>query len=162
MINQRLPDPTPINPTCPNCGSATATVDDAHPWCPGCEWNLDRHKPHRHPAELGWRWVDRRTRAIANRLTRRQFAELVDHPLDRSPRSLARVVITGMSALLLAGALAIAVTEVWLIVAHPALSLATLLGGVLIALAVALRPRFGKLAPRLMCSPPTPPRPCSR
>jgi heat shock protein HtpX len=53
------------------------------------------------------------------------------------------------TAKLLAGVLAMEVAGVWLLFAYPFPNLAIVLGAALIGLALALRPRFGRLDPRL-------------
>ncbi|ATO18118.1 peptidase M48 [Micromonospora sp. WMMA2032] len=134
---------------CPRCGRTPVSLDGALPWCAGCDWNLDAYDADRRPPEFGWSWVDRRTHRLATRLTRRQYAALVGRPLESTGRSLAGAVTVGMSLLLLLGVVGVAVAGVWLLVAYPFPNLAVVGGVALIALAVALRPRFGRLDPDL-------------
>ncbi|MFC5922410.1 M48 family metallopeptidase [Micromonospora vulcania] len=134
---------------CPECGATTASIRDAEPWCPGCEWNLDAYDPARRRREFGWSWVDRWTYRLAFRETGRQFARLVGRPVDGSGAGAAAVLVTVASLLLLAAVLALAVTGVWLIVAFPFPNLAILPGIAMVGLAIALRPRFGRLDPDL-------------
>ncbi|MEU4693402.1 M48 family metallopeptidase [Actinoplanes sp. NPDC023714] len=113
-------------------------------WCPSCEWNLDRFDPE-HGGHLGWRWVDRRLYRAAYWLTARRFTELSGRTVSGTSASAARFVTIGASALLLAGVLALAVAGVWLLV-WDFFNLVNLLGALLLALAVVLRPRLGRLS----------------
>ncbi|MEU5914336.1 M48 family metallopeptidase [Micromonospora sp. NPDC047527] len=119
------------------------------PWCPRCEWNLDTYDPVRREREFGWTWVDRWTYRMAYRATGRQFARLVGRPLGTSGSGHARALTAVASLVLVAAVAALAVTGVWLLVAFPFPNLAILLGVAMIGLAVALRPRFGRLDPEL-------------
>ncbi|GAB2963777.1 hypothetical protein GCM10027280_60840 [Micromonospora polyrhachis] len=132
--------------TCARCSSATVSIHEAIPWCPRCEWNLDRYDPNRRSPEFGWRWIDRRTHQLAYRLTRRQFTELAERSLDRPRLNLARITTVTFSLLLLAGVVALAVGGGWL-ATYRFPSLATVLGVAALGLAIALRPRLGKLDP---------------
>ncbi|WBB67121.1 M48 family metallopeptidase [Micromonospora sp. WMMD812] len=134
---------------CPNCCAATVSVLEAHPWCAHCEWNLDAFDRHRRAPEFGWTWVDRWTHRLAYRLTRRQFALLAGRPLGAGGWSGAAVFTALASVALTVGVLALAVTGVWLTVAFGFPSLAVVPGVALLGLAVALRPRFGRLDPDL-------------
>lgn len=133
--------------TCPECGAATVSIREALPWCAGCEWNLDGYDRARQAPELGWSWIDRRTHRLAARLTRQQYADLVGRPLESTGWSLAGVLTVGISVLLLVGVLALAVTGVWLLFAFPFPNFAVVVGLALIGLALALRPRFGRVPP---------------
>ncbi|MGW0436393.1 M48 family metallopeptidase [Micromonospora sp. NPDC003197] len=134
--------------TCARCSSATVSIRGAIPWCPRCEWNLDRYDPNHRAPEFGWRWVDRRTHQLAYRLTRRQFTELAEQSLDRPRLNLARITTVTVSLLLVAGVVALAVGGGWL-VTYRFPSLATVFGVAALGLAIALRPRLGKLDPLL-------------
>lgn len=133
---------------CPRCSSATVSVKRAEPWCPRCEWDLDRYEPDRRRPEFGWRWIDRRTHALAYRLTRRQFTELTERTLRRRGLTAARIVTTVASVLLLLGVLLLAAVGAWLTTyGFPSLNL--VVGVALIGMAVVLRPRFGRVDPML-------------
>ncbi|WLS48388.1 M48 family metalloprotease [Micromonospora profundi] len=119
------------------------------PWCPRCEWNLDTYDPVRREREFGWTWVDRWTYRMAFRTTGRQFAQLVGRPLGANGSGRARALTAVASLVLVAAVLALAITGVWLIVAFPFPNLAILPGVAMVCLAVALRPRFGRLDPEL-------------
>ncbi|MEU7678331.1 M48 family metallopeptidase [Micromonospora taraxaci] len=134
---------------CPGCGATTRSVRDAVPWCPRCEWNLDTYDPVRREREFGWTWVDRWTYRMAFRATTRQFTELAGRPLGANGSGRARTLTALASLVLVAGVLALGVTGVWLTVAFPFPNLAILPGVVMVGLAIALRPRFGRLDPDL-------------
>ncbi|WP_319462475.1 M48 family metallopeptidase [Micromonospora sp. RTP1Z1] len=131
--------------TCPRCAATTVSLRDATPWCAGCEWNLDAYDRGRQASEFGWAWVDRWMYRLAYRMTTRQFDRLVGRPLDHAGPATARVVTAVASLLLLGGALTLAVTGVWLIVAFSFPNPSVVLGVALLGLAYALRPRFGRL-----------------
>lgn len=147
MITTRQTGPADSPTHCARCSEPTVTARDAAAWCPRCEWNLDRYEPDRRRPEFGWRWVDRRTHALAYRLTRRQFAELSEGRLDPSRTSPARLVLVTSSVLLFAGVLLLAAAGAWLLATYPLLSPAPIVAVALIGLAVALRPRFGRVDP---------------
>ncbi|WP_112637959.1 M48 family metallopeptidase [Micromonospora saelicesensis] len=134
---------------CPGCAATTASVRDAVPWCPGCEWNLDAYDPARRQREFGWSWADRWTYRMAFRTTRRQFTQLVGRPLGTNGSEAARTLTAAASLLLIAAVLALAVVGGWLIVAFPFPNLAIVPGVAMVGLAIALRPRFGRLDPEL-------------
>lgn len=130
---------------CPRCGATPVSLDGALPWCPGCDWNLDTYDARRQPPEFGWSPVDRRTHRLAARLTRQQYAALVARSLKSTGPGFAGLLVTGISVLLLLGVAGLAVAGVWLLFAYPFPNLAVVGGVALIALAVALRPRFGRI-----------------
>ncbi|MEU1607118.1 M48 family metalloprotease [Micromonospora matsumotoense] len=130
---------------CPHCGAATVSIRAAMPWCADCEWNLDGFDPGRRTPEFGWAWVDRRTHRIAARLNRRQYAILVDRPLESAGPGLAGMVTATAALLLVVGVLALAGLGCWLLFAYPFPNVAVVLGVALVGLAVVLRPRFGRL-----------------
>ncbi|MFU8854147.1 M48 family metallopeptidase [Micromonospora sp. SL1-18] len=132
---------------CPDCGTPTVSIREAMPWCARCEWNLDSYDRARQTPEFGWSWIDRRTHRFAARLTRQQYAALVGRPLESAGLGLAGTVTVIVSLLLLVGVLALAVLGVWLVVAYPFPNFAIVFGLALIGLAVALRPRFGRIDP---------------
>ncbi|MFG2007715.1 M48 family metallopeptidase [Micromonospora sp. NPDC048868] len=134
---------------CPRCGSGTVSLGDATPWCLDCEWNLDAYDHRRRRPEFGWAWVDRWTYRLAFRTTRSQYTRLVGRPLDANGRGRAGLLTAAASLVLIAGVGALAATGIWLLVAFPFPNLAVLPGVALLGLAVALRPRFGRLDPDL-------------
>ncbi|SBT45260.1 M48 family metalloprotease [Micromonospora auratinigra] len=133
--------------TCPECGTATVSLRGAPPWCARCEWNLDGYDRAGRAAEFGWSPVDRWTFRLAVRSTRQQYAALAGRSLERAGWGPAAVVTVGVALLLLIGVLALAVAGVWLVFAYPFPNLAVPLGLAMVGLAVALRPRFGRIPP---------------
>jgi Zn-dependent protease with chaperone function len=111
------------------------------PWCPSCDWNLDQATP----VVFGWRWVDRRLHRVASRLTDAQFAALAEGPLSPRTMTAARVATLAAAVLLLAAVLGIAALGVWLLF-FDFFSVSTVLGALLIGIAVVLRPRLGRLS----------------
>ncbi|GIF06545.1 M48 family metalloprotease [Actinoplanes siamensis] len=130
--------------SCPRCAAETISKRSAEPWCPACEWSLDRFDPEQRSPELGWRWVDRRLFRTAFWLTERQFAELKGAPEIGRGTSAARIVTVAVSVLLLAAVAALLATGIWLLT-YDFFSPVNLLGALLVLIAVALRPRLGRL-----------------
>ncbi|MBL7258701.1 M48 family metallopeptidase [Paractinoplanes lichenicola] len=122
---------------CPQCAAPTVALGHPQRWCPACDWNLDTVTN----AVFGWRWLDRRLHRVAFRLTAAQFEAL---GAGRSAGRVARGVTLAAAAILLAGVLALAVLGTWLILVD-FFSVLTVLGLVVLAVAVLLRPRFGRL-----------------
>jgi hypothetical protein len=122
------------------------TARGAEPWCPACEWNLDRYEPNRRAPEFGWRWLDRITHRIAYRLTARQYRVLVGRHVDRPGWSVAKVCLLIAAVLLLALVGGLLVLGGYLIVdGFPSLYMVP--GTILVLIALALRPRLGRLDP---------------
>lgn len=135
---------TGVADPCPRCAVPQTTARGAAPWCPSCEWDLDRFEPERARAGVGWRWLDRRLHRVAYRLSAGQFAALRRAPLTGRSVTAARVVTLTAAVLLILGVLALAAFGVWLIeYDYPGVT--TLLGLVVLGLAFALRPRLGRL-----------------
>ena len=130
---------------CPRCAAPLVTIASAEPWCSVCEWNLLRFDPVRHRDGLGWAWLDRRLYAMTFAASETRYRSLRSRPLHRraSPARMATIVAT---AALLGGVLALAITGGWLVARHIS-SPVTVMGALLIAIAVGLGPRFGRLAP---------------
>ncbi|MGC4814727.1 M48 family metallopeptidase [Micromonospora sp. DT228] len=93
--------------------------------------------------------MDRWTYRMAFRATGRQFTELVGRPLGSDGSGVARTLTAAASLLLVAAVLALAVIGGWLVVAFPFPNLAIVPGVAMVGLAIALRPRFGRLDPEL-------------
>ncbi|XVV09085.1 M48 family metalloprotease [Actinoplanes sp. CA-131856] len=96
------------------------------------------------PVVFGWKWLDRPLHRVAVRLTAGQFERLAEGPLVRGGTSLARVATIAASIVLLAAVLAVAALGVWLVL-YDFFSVSTVLGLVLLAVAVVLRPRLPRL-----------------
>ncbi|MEV4481619.1 hypothetical protein [Micromonospora coxensis] len=113
---------------CPRCAQATVSIGEAVPWCAACEWNLDTFDRAGRAPEFGWAWIDRGTYRLAARLTRQQYAALVDRPLESSGLGLAGVATAVASILLTVGVVALAATGVWLLFAFAFPNLAVVAG----------------------------------
>ena len=129
---------------CPRCATATATMSGAVPWCPTCDWNLDAYDRKRRVAEIGPRWADRWLHRAAYRLARGQYERLVGAGLS-GRATIARVVITAVSVVLMLGLLALVGLAGWLL-AYDFPSLTIVPGLLLLAVAWLLRPRLGAFA----------------
>jgi Zn-dependent protease with chaperone function len=121
------------------------TYGGAVPWCSACEWGLDRYDPSTREPDFRWRWLDRLSFRLSFRLTAGQFAALAGRSVDRPRASASRVVTVAASLLLYAAILASAMAGVWLFLYRFPHPVTMLLGAALFGLAVALRPRFGRL-----------------
>jgi len=139
-------DTTSPRAGCPNCDNTLVTVRDAAAWCPSCEWNLDRYEPERRHPETGWAWLDRRAHRTAYQLTARQYTDLVGRPVGRPGRSPAYMVLVLVAVLLLAVLAALLGSGAYLIL-HNFPSFGIIPGTLLVLLAVAMRPRLGRLDP---------------
>ena len=126
---------------CPRCRATLLTQRNAVPWCPECEWGLDRYEPDRRRPEFGWRWVDRRLFRLAYRLTDRQYSTLLGRPVGRGGGGPARVVLTAAAVALVVAVLALLGLGVYL-VAHDFPSWRIAPGAVLVLVALALWPRL--------------------
>jgi heat shock protein HtpX len=135
---------TGVADPCPRCAVPQTTARGAAPWCPACEWDLDRFEPDRARAEFGRRWLDRRLHRVAYRLTTAQFAALRRAPLTGRSVTAARVVTLTAAVLLILGVLGLGVFGAWLVVTHDT-AVTVLFGLVVLGLAYALRPRLGRL-----------------
>ncbi|MEW2381875.1 M48 family metalloprotease [Micromonospora sp. NPDC047707] len=140
-------DTTAVDGTCPRCGKAAVSQLEATPWCPSCEWNLEAYDEKRSRPLFGWRWLDRRAHHLGYRMTRRQFDRLLGRPLDATGAGAATVITTVASVVLFLGVATLAGTGIWLVVGHPFPGPSILLAVPLLALAIGLRPRFGRLDP---------------
>jgi heat shock protein HtpX len=127
--------------TCPRCAKATVTTGLGQPWCPSCDWNLDQATP----VVFGVRWVDRRLHRVAVRLTEAQFAALANGSLSPRTMTAARLTVLAAAVVLLVGVLAIAVLGLWLLFVD-FFNVSTVLGALLIGVAIVLRPRLGRLS----------------
>jgi Zn-dependent protease with chaperone function len=120
------------------------TQRNAAPWCPDCEWGLDRYEPARRRPEMGWRWADRLLFRAAYRLTDRQYSALLGRAIGRGGWGPARWGLLVAAVVLLAAVLACLGAGVYLIADHfPSWRIAP--GVVLVLLAIGLWPRLGRL-----------------
>jgi Zn-dependent protease with chaperone function len=114
------------------------------PWCPACEWGLDRYEPDRRKPELGWRWADRRLFRSAYRLTDRQYSALLGRPVGAGGWGAARVGLLAAALVLLVAVVGLLGYGVYLI-AHHFPSWEIVPGAFLVLVALALWPRLGRL-----------------
>ncbi|WP_051716095.1 M48 family metallopeptidase [Streptomyces bikiniensis] len=134
---------------CPDCGERVPDGGQYVTWCTACDWNVDPGHQEEPPGR-----VERIRRRLARRYGEQLHAEFAapaagatpgtgaGRPRRGVPGGLAAalaVAVHGVTAALLAGGL-------WLLVARWGSGALPFLGGLLIALAVLLRPRFGSLA----------------
>jgi heat shock protein HtpX len=133
--------------TCPTCGSGLVSERAAQPWCPACEWGLDTFEPKRRRPELSWRWVDRMTFRAAYRMNAGQFEALRGGPLTPPSLSVADAFVTTISLTMLLFVVGLAALGVYVAV-FTSIFLPWFVGGLLILIAIALRPRFGSLDKR--------------
>jgi heat shock protein HtpX len=133
-----------VGNSCPKCGTALASIRKAAPWCPQCEFNLDR-MPESRRGPFGPRFVDRRIFRLAYRWTAAEFRALEGRSEIPSGRlRLPGLVVVVASVLISLFTVAAVVVGVWLCtLSFPGIPL--LPGVVLILLAVEMRPRFGRL-----------------
>lgn len=136
----------PAAAECPRCRSALATARGAQPWCPKCEWNLDLYEPDRRAPEFGWQPVDRITHRLAYRLTVHQYSVLAGRHVDRPSWTPAKACLVVVAVLLLVAVVGLFVMGAYLIV-HGFPSFGILPGTILVLVAIALRPRLGRLDP---------------
>ncbi|MEX0168098.1 M48 family metalloprotease [Streptomyces sp. LMG1-1-1.1] len=147
---------------CPECGTRVRGGGRYVTWCAACDWNVDPEVRHEEPRGR----VERFRRSLAHRHGEQLFAELsggTEIPAHAGASDGAELPGRGAGDArrrsgrdgVLAAALAVAVHGVtvallagglWLLVARWGHGLLPALGGLLIALAVVLRPRFAKLA----------------
>ncbi len=132
---------------CPGCGASLVSERQAAAWCSACEWNLPVYEPNRRRPEIGWRWLDRSTHRAAYRLTRRQFVALNGKEIARTGPGAASITMVAVGVAFVVAILAALLGGGYLAVTqwpHP-----IAFGGLLLVLvAVAARPRLGKLDKR--------------
>ena len=93
---------------------------------------------------MRWRWQDRLAFRVAFRMNRRQFADLRGGPITPPSLSLPDLFVTAVSVVMLLGVIVLAVLGVY-VAFFTEIFFPWLIGGVLVLIAIALRPRFGKL-----------------
>lgn len=126
---------------CPECGAALRTTDPRFvKWCDRCDWGLD---PSKQPVKDTR--VSRYRRRLEERLVRSLFEEVRDRQELKPGRDLASVSATVVATAIHLLTLAILVTGVWMLVAWWRNPFAWLPAFGLIGVAIAMRPRFGKL-----------------
>lgn len=131
---------------CPACGGALAKPSHGPAWCTSCEWNLGAYAPVR-PVPLGWRWVDRRSHALAYRYDTALYRDfLVERP-TRPPWTAATRALLAASVVIVLADLATVVIG-FVLLAMWASLLSVVIGVLLVVIGVIARPRFGRKPPR--------------
>ncbi|MET9650189.1 M48 family metalloprotease [Streptomyces sp. NPDC006460] len=127
---------------CPACGERVPVEERFVTWCDACGWNVDPAAAHAEPRRS-------RTEALRRRAARHHGEQLLaelsrggaEPRADGGPAMLARLLAAAVHGL----TVALTACALYLIVAGWSTVTQPLLGGILLALAVVLRPRFGKL-----------------
>jgi hypothetical protein len=120
------------------------TEKSAVPWCARCGWNLDAYEPSRRRRETGWKRIDQATFRSAYRMSASVFAELHGIAVPRVRWSLAHLATAVIGLINLAVMLAIIGYGLLIMVRLP-IPVGVPLGAIVIAMALAVRPRLGKL-----------------
>ncbi|GAA1891974.1 M48 family metallopeptidase [Asanoa iriomotensis] len=121
--------------TCPTCVVPLAVEEDQPPWCPRCEFNLDKLAPIENAT-----WFYRTIRARDHRAGFRADKLLATGTPVRPGRDRAFMLLVAISAVLLAVPAAALLAGIWLLIAGP-----VLLGLVLLLVAYLVRPRLGRV-----------------
>lgn len=120
---------------CPECGADVPVEPRFVTWCDACDWNVD---PGALDPEI--RRIEALRRRLAQRYGERLFAELGPRPR----RDIAGVLAYALAFLVHGVTVALVVTGLLLVLGW-GVGLLPVLGALLLAVAVALRPRFGVL-----------------
>ena len=132
---------------CSSCDQPLITIRDVEPWCGACEWHLDSYDTRHTKPVTGWARLDRRLFHAAYDLNTSLYRRLADRPIDRPGWGAARVATVAIALLLSGAALSLLLGGIWLAtLGFP--SPALLPASACILLAIALRPRFGRLSQR--------------
>ncbi|MFD0370452.1 M48 family metalloprotease [Streptomyces sp. NPDC127114] len=133
---------------CPACGEPVPADPRFVTWCAACDWNVDPADGDPRPDPEPDR-VERLRRAMAQRYGEQLFADLAQEPASGSgapPRPGAAGVLATVLALAVhALTLVVAVLGLWFLIAGWGEGAQPVIGVLLLALAVLLRPRFGRL-----------------
>ncbi|MEV5970495.1 M48 family metalloprotease [Streptomyces sp. NPDC051921] len=136
---------------CPACGERIPADRRFVVWCVACGWNVDPGRGANKPA--GTR-VERLRRRLAHRFGEQLFADLGREPVSTSaptttaaaPGGAAGVLAAGLALLVHGITVALAALALWLLIGGWGRGFQPALGALFLALAFALRPRFGSLA----------------
>lgn len=119
------------------------SLHGAEPWCAACGNGLERFDPEENEV-VGWRWLDRGLYSLAFRETHEEFELLANRPVPEKGPAGTRIGVLAISVALHLTVLACLVGGLWLCVQDfPSLWL--LPGGILVLIAIELRPRFGRM-----------------
>ncbi|MEV4331820.1 M48 family metalloprotease [Streptomyces sp. NPDC049597] len=121
---------------CPECGADVPVESRFVTWCDACDWNVDPGAPAPDP-----RRIEALRRRLAQRYGERLFADLGPRP----GRDVAGVLACALALVVHGVTAALAVTGLLLVVLGWGMGVLPVVGAVLLAIAVALRPRFGVL-----------------
>ncbi|WP_128978768.1 M48 family metallopeptidase [Streptomyces roseicoloratus] len=141
--------------TCPDCGRPVPVDPRFVTWCAACDWNVDPAGDDDGDTGADPRTdrVERLRRAMAHRYGEQLFDDLVREPVSATGGTPPRHRAAGGPATVLANALALAVHALtsalallglWLLIARWGEGAQPYAGGLLLALAFLLRPRFGR------------------
>jgi len=142
-----LIDPAVATELCPRCQNRLMTDEPGEPpWCERCQWNLEAFKPDEHAG-----WLRRRLERLDHRwgfgLSMALHRSLAGGRATRPGVSKATLLLAAVTGALLALMLLLMAFGFWLIIGYP--WPAKILGGLIVLLALLLRPRFGRLKPIL-------------
>ncbi|MCX2182793.1 M48 family metalloprotease [Streptomyces sp. SKN60] len=133
---------------CPDCGERIPVDSRFVTWCTACGWNVDPEDAT--PDEPEPDRVERLRRTLAHRYGEQLFADLAaapgaDGPAASRPTGGAALLATVLALAVHGLTVGLAVLGLWLLVARWGEGLQPAVGGLLLALAFVLRPRFGRL-----------------
>lgn len=131
--------------SCPECHNSLVAQGLGSPWCPSCEWNLGAYDPALEPP-AGWRSIARWGHNRAFRLDEQLALEARENP-DALASTRTNSVLAIVSAVVVGGCLILVVTGIWLAFCM-GFGANTYLGLLLLVIAFAFRPRFGKKPPK--------------
>jgi len=122
--------------TCPTCGRAITFDPRFVRWCEFCEWNLD-------PSDTPVSARQTRQQEAAKRKGEALFNELRQKPLSKPGQSRARAAAMAIAAAIHAVTLTIFLAGIYVLVLNFPTFFGFLVGGLLIVIAILIRPRLG-------------------
>jgi heat shock protein HtpX len=142
-----LMDPAIPAQLCPQCQNKLVTDEpDEPPWCERCQWNLEAFKPDEHAGRLRRR-LERLDHRWGFGLSMSLHRSLAGGRATRPGVGKASLLLAAITGALLALMLLLMAFGFWLIIGYP--WPAKILGGLIVLLALLLRPRLGRLKPIL-------------
>ncbi|MET7861205.1 M48 family metallopeptidase [Streptomyces sp. NPDC005318] len=124
---------------CPECGTEVRTDSRFVPWCAACDWNVDPGAPEEAAGRL-----ERLQRRLARQHGEKLLAEVTAGAALRPRRDVASVLAYAIALAVHGTTAALVVTGILLVTLGWGGPL-PLLGALVLAIAWALRPRFGRL-----------------